>query len=146
MIIAENLIIQRPLFQFITTFNNFDLGKVVWEQYQKFAIPTIENSTKALEQAIYVIPTFTPVEAAKQHDTIRIVTSNINSLRAIIEKENDAEFLQFKNASLAFFTVLEQVEYELDKAANQTDSTRAVFHHMTRTRKNPAIIKHLNKN
>lgn len=145
MVQAENLIIQRPLFQFITAFNNFSLGKVVWEQYQKFAIPTIENSTKALEQAVYVVPTFTPIEAANQHKTIRIVTSNVKSLRTLIEQEKDVEFLQFKDATLAFFRVLEQIEYELDKAANQEDSTRAVFHHMTRTRKNPAILKHLSK-
>ena len=143
MVQTENLIIQRPLFQFITAFNNFSLGKVVWEQYQKFAVPAIENATKGLEQAVYVIPTFTPLEAANQHKTIQIVTSNVKPLRKVIEEENNIEFLQFKDASLAFFAVLEQIEYELNKAANQADSTRAVFQHMTRTRRNPAIVKHL---
>ena len=142
---AENLIIQRPLFQFITAFNNFNLGKVVWEQYQKFAIPAVENATKSLEQAVYVIPTFTPLEAEEQHRTIRIVMSNVKQLRSLIEEERDVEFIQFKEATLSFFLVLEQIEYELDKAANQADATRAVFHHMTLTRKNAAIIKHLSK-
>lgn len=145
MLVAENLIIQRPLFQFVTAFNNFSLGKVVWEQYQKFAIPTIENAIKALEQAIYVIPTFTPDEATNQHRTIQIVTSKVKSLRTVLEDENEEQFRQFKNASLAFFAVLDQVEKELDKAASQADNTRSVFHHMTRTRKNPAIGKYLQK-
>lgn len=143
MVVAENLIIQRPLFQFITAFNNFSLGKIVWEQYQKFAIPTIENATIALEQSVYLIPTFTPEEAAKQEAIIQVLTSNVKNLRESIEGENDEEFAQFKNASLSFFCILDQIEKELYKAANQTDTTRAVFHHMTRSRKNPAFAKYI---
>lgn len=145
MVQAENLIIQRPLFQFITTFNNFSLGKVVWDQYQKFAIPAIENATKSLQHAVYVIPTFTPVEADEQRKTIQILTSSIKPLRSIIEKEENEQFSQFKEATLSFFAVLELIQLELDKATNQQDTTRAVFHHMTRTKKNPAIIKYLSK-
>ncbi len=143
--VAENLIIQRPLFQFITAFINFDLGKMVWDQYQKFAIPTIENSTKSMEMAVLEIPTFTPLEAANQYKTIQILTSKVRPLRSLVENENNEEFLQFKEASMAFFTVLEKIERELEKAANQADSTRSIFHYMTQSRKNPAIIKHLSK-
>lgn len=143
MVVSENLIIQRPLFQFITAFNNFSLGKVVWEQYQKFAVPAIENATLSLEQAVSLISTFTPEEAAKQKEIIQTVTSSVKPLLELIEGEKAEEFEQFRNASLAFFYILEQIEKELDKAASQEDTTRAVFHHMTRSRKNPAIIKYL---
>ncbi|NBV68998.1 MAG: hypothetical protein EBR74_10725 [Flavobacteriia bacterium] len=143
MIVSENLVIQQPLFQFITAFNNFSLGKVVWEQYQKFAVPTIENATLSLEQAVNIIPTFTPAEAIKQKEIIQAVTSNVKPLLEFIEAEKAEEFSQFRNASLAFFCILEQIEKELDKAASQDDTARAVFHHMTRSRKNPAILKYL---
>lgn len=141
--VAENLILQRPLFQFITAFNNFSLGKVVWEQYQKFAIPTIENATLALEKAIDVIPAFTPEEANSQKEFIQAVTANVKPLLSAIEAEQSADFAQFRNASLAFFYVLDQIEKELTKAASQADSGRAAFHQLTRTRKNPAIRKYL---
>lgn len=143
MVTAENLIIQRPLFQFITAFNNFNLGKVVWEQYQKFAVPAIENAALSLEEAVSVIPTFTPEEAAKQKEVIGLLTAKVNPLRELIEVENGEDFAQFKNASMAFFHVLEQIEKELDKATSQSDTTRAVFHHMTLSRKNPAFNKYL---
>jgi hypothetical protein len=143
MVVGENLVIQRPLFQFITAFSSFNLGKIVWDQYQKFAVPTIENATISLEQAVNLIPTFTPAEASSQKATIEVLTSSIKPLREFIENENDEEFAQFKNASLAFFYILEQIEKELDKAANQEDATRAVFHHMTRSRKNPAFGKYI---
>ena len=143
MVRAENLILQKPLFQFVSAFNSFSLGQVVWEQYEKFAIPTIKNSTKALNKALDFVPTFSPEEAKDQLKFIKVLTSKVSSLRKTVVAENDDEFAQFKNATLAFFLVLDKIEIALEKAANQSDSTRAVFHHMTRFRKNPAIGKYL---
>lgn len=143
MIMSENLVIQRPFLQFITTFNGFNMGEIIWEQYQQFAIPKMESAIQELRKTLDIIPTFTPDEANNQLNIIKLVLPQVDGVRSKLESINDIEFAQFKSVSLSFFSLLEQIERELQKAAAQKDSTRAVFHHMTRTRKNPAVGKYL---
>jgi hypothetical protein len=140
---SENLVIQRPFLQFITTFSGFNMGEMIWEQYQQFAIPKMENAIQELRKTLDIIPTFTPEEAKSQLNIIKLVLPQVDGVRSKLEPITDVEFAQFKSVSLSFFSLLEQIERELQKAAAQQDSTRAVFHHMTRTRKNPAISKYL---
>jgi hypothetical protein len=135
--------IQRPLFQFLTIFNSFSIGKAVWEQYQQFAIPKIENATKEFAELSFSIPLLTPLEAAEQLEIIKKVLLPISSLRKKIEQEQGADFQQFKTASLNFFSQLDHVSSQLVKASQQSDNVRAIFNHMVQNRKNPAIAKYL---
>jgi len=143
MMLTADLFIQRPFFQFVSAFSTFNIGEMVWEQYEQFAIPTIENANRELQATLDVIPTLTPEEAKSQLNTIGLVLPKLGSLRENLNSINDREFEQFKSVSLAFFSSLDQVEKELRKAAEQQDATRAVFQHMTRHRKNPALGKYL---
>lgn len=135
--------IQRPLFQFLTIFNTFNIGEVVWEQYQQFAIPKIENATKEFSELSYSIPLLTPLEAAEQLSIIKKVMQPIAPLRKQIEEEQGEDFQQFRKATLSFFLQLDHVNNQLVKASQQNDTVRAVFNHMVQNRKNPAIAKYL---
>jgi hypothetical protein len=139
----DSISIQRPLFQFLTVFNSFNIGEVVWEQYQQYAIPKIENATKEFAELAYSIPMLTPSEAAEQLSVINKVILPVSSLKKKIEEEEDADFQQFKRAVLSFFSQLDHVSNQLIKASQQDDNVRAVFNHMVQNRKNPAIAKYL---
>lgn len=141
--VADSISLERPLFQFVTAFSGINVGRVVWEQYQQFAIPKIENSTKELANITPGISALTPSEAAELLKTIQSVIPKVDGVRKMIEPENGEDFRQFKSVALSFFNQLDYAVIELTKAANQSDNVRAVFHHMVINRKNPAITKHL---
>lgn len=141
--LTADLFIQRPFFQFVSAFSTFNIGEMVWEQYEQFAIPAIENANRELRATLEVIPTLTPNEAESQLKMIGLVMPQVRSLRERLSTITDSEFEQFKAVSMASFDTLDQVEKELRKAAEQQDGTRATFQHMTRHRKNPALGKYL---
>jgi hypothetical protein len=142
-ITIDPITLQRPLFQFLTVFNGYNLGQVVWEQYQQFAVPKIENATKDFAELVNIIPLLTPKEASDQLSLIGKVIPMISELRSRIEKEKGEDFQQFKTVTLGFFAQLEHVNEELIKASNQSDNARSAFHYTAAFRKNPAMAKYL---
>ncbi len=139
----DSITIQRPLFQFLTIFNGFNIGKAVWKQYEQFAIPKIENATKEFAALSNSVALLTPLEAAEQLEVISKATLPIAYLREKIEKEEDADLQQFKIATLSFFSQLDHINGQLLKASQQSDNVRAIFNNMVQNRKNPAIAKYL---
>lgn len=140
---AADLLIQRPFFQFVSAFSGFNFGEMVWEQYEQFAIPAMENANRELRATLDIIPTLTPEEAQGQLRMIGLVMPQMRSLQERLSAITDLEFQQFRTVSRSSFETMEQVEKELLKAAGQQDATRAIFQHMTRHRRNPAMAKYI---
>ena len=141
---ADSILLEEPLFQFFTILNSIsDIGEIVWGEYEQYSIPKIETATKELTDHAHILPQLSREEAAHQLSLTQKIIKPFSELRKKMEKEERADHLQFKNAVLDFFIQLDHIEKQLAKAADQADNVRAVFHHMTHNRKNPAISKYL---
>lgn len=119
----------------------------IQEDYLSLAIPLLEQSILRLKRHIPRIAENTNVSAANTLKILTIINSPLTpAIRKKLQSKNDhPEFERFSQAALDFFSVMELVQSELQKAANQKDNVRAGFHYMSRTRPNPAIARHYSK-
>ncbi len=133
--------LQKIVFQTMGTFAG--IRQMVWNQYQAYAIPRIEEATKLLKKEIRYLAELTPEQAQTDLEFMKAFSEAITNAQREIETIQDPEFERFRKASMEFFSVLIDIKSGLTKAASQKDSVRASFHYMSRTKKNPAIAKYL---
>ena len=139
--------LERTLFQTLGAFSGVfatsSITEFVWEKYQAFAIPRLEEATYQLKKELPFIAECTPDIAVRDLEFLKAISAPIMGFQQKIESITDADFERFRKAALAFFNILLELKSELKKASEQNDNVRASFHYMTRTRKNPAFAKYL---
>ncbi len=68
---TQSLNIQNSLFQFVTVVNTANVKDLLWEQYQKFAIKSIQKATKSLQKSLIIIPCLTVEQANEEKKVFR---------------------------------------------------------------------------
>ncbi len=68
---TQSLNIQNSLCQFVTVVNTANVKDLLWEQYQKFAIKSIQKATKSLQKSLIIIPCLTVEQANEEKKVFR---------------------------------------------------------------------------
>jgi len=121
--------------------SSFNIAETIWENYEKFAITKIKDSTIKLRGSVYYLNDLTPSQAAKEAKTLSPFIPVLAKLRAAIEPHEDHEFREFKIAAVDFFDTVDFLfanlqdiadvhsSYELSKPILATDWDRSEDEH-----------------
>lgn len=104
--------------------SGFNISDKVWNQYQRFAVPKIMESTMKLRGALYYVKDFSPKQAAEELEHIADAVSILQTLRVSVAEMDFPEFKMFKKAAMDFFNAVDELQSALEDVAEVHHSYR----------------------
>jgi hypothetical protein len=102
-----NLTYTASILESFGVISSFNFAETIWETYEKFAIPKIKESTVKLRGSLYYLKELTPIQAAKEVNSIRSLIPVLVQLRTVIEPVETKEFKEFKITALDFLDTVD---------------------------------------
>jgi len=102
-----NLTSSTNIFESLSVLSSFNLAETIWEKYEKFAVPKIEESTLKLRGTLYYLKDISPKEANKELKMLNPIIPILCKLRSMIEPIDDREFHNFKITAMEFFDTVD---------------------------------------
>lgn len=115
---VHNLKYSTSIFESLSVLSGFSLAETIWEKYEKFAVPKIEESTLKLRGTLYSLKGVSPKKASKELKVLNPIIPILCKLRCMIEPIGDKEFHTFKMAAIDFFDTVDFLQDNLQDIAN----------------------------
>jgi hypothetical protein len=87
--------------------SSFNIAESIWENYEKFAISKIKESTLKLRGSLYYLKDLKPAEANKEAYAISPLIPVLAKLKTLIEPIENKEFQEFKTTAIDFFDTVD---------------------------------------
>lgn len=107
-----------PIFDTFGVLSSFSLAEPIWNKYEVYAIPKIEDATIKLRGSLYYLKGLTPEQAHKEIKSIEPLIPIMSKLRNMFEPIVDQEFQDFKSAAIEFFNMVDLLHNNLQDIAN----------------------------
>lgn len=105
----HNLTYTASIFESLGMLSSFNAADAVWEQYEHFAVPKMEESTIRLRGAMYYLKEMSAKDAERELGILALLTPALQKLSRDIESIEDKRFQRFRAAALEFISTTDQL-------------------------------------
>lgn len=119
---SYNLSYSANICESLGVLSSFSLSQTVWNKYEKFAVPKIEETTLKLRGSLYYLKDISAKEALAEVNALNQLVPILNQLRDKIEPIDDKEFHNFRVAAIEFFDTVELLNSNLHNVASVSSS------------------------
>lgn len=110
------------IFDTLGVLSSVNFAGKIWEQYEKYAISKIKDSTFILRGYLYYLKDFSPTQANKELYSIRSIIPVLLDLRRVIENIEDREYRNYKVAAIEFLDTVDFLYSNLQDIADVNSS------------------------
>ena len=90
--------------------SGFNLAENIWDKYEQFAIPKIEESTIKLRGSLFYLKEISPKEALTELTILDQIIPILLKLRINLETIDTKEFRNFRKVAIEFFDTVDLVQ------------------------------------
>ncbi len=102
--------------------SSFNLANAIWSNYERYAVPKIEESTIKLRGSLFYIKDLTPTQAKKEIIYLEQVLPLFSSFKEKFENIEGEDFRRFQKTVLEFYEAIYLFYNNLQDIANVNDS------------------------
>lgn len=113
----HNLTYSTTIFDTFSVLSSFNLAESIWDKYEKYAIPKIEDATIKLRGALFYIKDLTPKQAEKELKTLNQIIPVLYKSKEMLSSIEDKAFQNFKNTTIEFFDTVDLLHNNLQDIA-----------------------------
>jgi hypothetical protein len=114
----QNLMYTGNILETFTVLTSFNFGKNIWESYEKFALPKLEDATIKLKGILFDINKISPQQAQVELQALDQLIPIVQQIKTIIESIDDKKFYTFKEKSLEYLDTVELLYSNLQEIAH----------------------------
>ena len=90
-----NLTFSSSIFESLGVLSTFNIVETIWDDYERFAIPKVKESTLKLRGSLYYLKDLSPKEAGKELNILNPIMPILSTVRNIIEPLQDKDIQDF---------------------------------------------------
>lgn len=113
-----NLTYSTGILESLGVLSSFHIAETIWEEYEKFALLKIKDSTIKLRGSLYYLKDLTPSQATIELNSISPLIPVLSKLRTVIEAVDNRGFRDFQTAALDFFDTVDFLYTNLQDIAD----------------------------
>lgn len=114
---VHNLTYSTNILDTFSVLSSFSLAESIWDKYEKYAIPKIEDATIKLRGSLFYIKDLTPKQAEKELKTLNQIIPVLYTSKEMLSSIEDKEFQSFKNTAIEFFDTVDLLHDNLQDIA-----------------------------
>tara|TARA_R110001592_G_scaffold275745_1_gene542839 strand:+ start:998 stop:1429 length:432 start_codon:yes stop_codon:yes gene_type:complete len=114
---VHNLTYSTNILDTFSVLSSFNLAESIWDKYEKYAIPKIEDATIKLRGSLFYIKDLTPKQAEKELKTLNQIIPVLYTSKEMLSSIEDKEFQNFKNTAIEFFDTVDLLHDNLQDIA-----------------------------
>lgn len=114
---VHNLTYSTNILDTFSVLSSFNLAESIWDKYEKYAIPKIEDATIKLRGSLFYIKDLTPKQAEKELKTLNQIIPVLYTSKEMLSSIEDKEFQSFKNTAIEFFDTVDLLHDNLQDIA-----------------------------
>lgn len=114
---VHNLTYSTNILDTFSVLSSFNLAESIWDKYEKYAIPKIEDATVKLRGSLFYIKDLTPKQAEKELKTLNQIITVLYKFKEMLNAIEDKEFQDFKNTAIEFFDTVDLLHDNLQDIA-----------------------------
>lgn len=114
---VHNLTYSTNILDTFSVLSSFNLAESIWDKYEKYAIPKIEDATIKLRGSLFYIKDLTPKQAEKELKTLNQIIPVLYTSKEMLSSVEDKEFQNFKNTAIEFFDTVDLLHDNLQDIA-----------------------------
>jgi hypothetical protein len=114
---VHNLTYSTNILDTFSVLSSFSLAESIWDKYEKYAIPKIEDATIKLRGSLFYIKDLTQKQAEKELKTLNQIIPVLYTSKEMLSSIEDREFLDFKNTAIEFFDTVDLLHDNLQDIA-----------------------------
>lgn len=114
---VHNLTYSTNILDTFSVLSSFNLAGSIWDKYEKYAIPKIEDATIKLRGSLFYIKDLTPKQAEKELKTLNQIIPVLYTSKEMLSSIEDKEFQNFKNTAIEFFDTVDLLHDNLQDIA-----------------------------
>jgi hypothetical protein len=114
---VHNLTYSTNILDTFSVLSSFNLAESIWDKYEKYAIPKIEDATIKLRGSLFYIKDLTPKQAEKELKTLNQIIPVLYTSKEMLSSIEDKEFQNFKNTAIEFFDTVDLLHNNLQDIA-----------------------------
>lgn len=114
---VHNLTYSTNILDTFSVLSSFSLAESIWDRYEKYAIPKIEDATIKLRGSLFYIKDLTPKQAEKELKSLNQIITVLYTLKETLNSIEDKEFKDFKNTAIEFFDTVDLLHDNLQDIA-----------------------------
>ncbi|PIQ14837.1 MAG: hypothetical protein COW67_11600 [Flavobacteriales bacterium CG18_big_fil_WC_8_21_14_2_50_32_9] len=97
--------------------SSFNFAESIWDKYEKYAIPKIQDATIKLRGSLFYIKDLTPKQAEKELKSLNQIIPVLYKSKEMLSSIKDKEFQDFKSAAIEFFDTIDLLHDNLQDIA-----------------------------
>lgn len=114
---VQGLSYSNSLFEPLAVISSFNMVEAVWDRYQKFAIPKIQEGTLTIRGSLHYLKELTPKQAQKELVQVDAIIPMYAKLRVMMDEIDEPEFNKFKMAVTELFEAIDLLHEGLQDVA-----------------------------
>lgn len=114
---VHNLTYSTNILDTFSVLSSFNLAESIWDKYEKYAIPKIEDATIKLRGSLFYIKDLTPKQAEKELKTLNQIIPVLYTSKEMLSSIEEKEFQNFKNTAIEFFDTVDLLHDNLQDIA-----------------------------
>lgn len=97
--------------------SSFNFADKIWEKYEQYAIPKIEDATLKVRGSMFYIKDMSPKQAEKELKSLNQLIPILHQFQGVFEANDNHDFKRFKKTVLEFFEALDLLHDNLQDVA-----------------------------
>ncbi|PCJ24518.1 MAG: hypothetical protein COA97_09200 [Flavobacteriales bacterium] len=114
---VHNLTYSTNILDTFSVLSSFSLAESIWDRYEKYAIPKIEDATIKLRGSLFYIKDLTPKQAEKELNSLNQIITVLYTFKEMLNSIEDKEFKDFQNTAIEFFDTVDLLHDNLQDIA-----------------------------
>lgn len=115
---AHSLSYSTSILDTFSILASFSPAGVIWDKYEKYAIPKIEDATLKIRGSLFYLKDLTPKQAEKELKSLDKIILVLNKYKDMLYSIDDKEYIHFKNVTIEFFNTIDLLHNNLMDIAN----------------------------
>ncbi len=115
---ARSLSYSTSILDTFSILASFSPAGVIWDKYEKYAIPKIEDATLKIRGSLFYLKDLTPKQAEKELKSLDKIILVLNKYKDMLYSIDDKEYIHFKNVTIEFFNTIDLLHNNLIDIAN----------------------------
>ncbi|MCA9750333.1 MAG: hypothetical protein KC414_14585 [Romboutsia sp.] len=115
---AHSLSYSTSILDTFSILASFSPAGVIWDKYEKYAIPKIEDATLKIRGSLFYLKDLTPKQAEKELKSLDKIILVLNKYKDMLYSIDDKEYIHFKNVTIEFFNTIDLLHNNLMDITN----------------------------
>jgi hypothetical protein len=109
----QNLTYSNNILDIFSVLSSFNMAESIWDKYEKYAIPKIEDATIKLRGSLFYTKDLTPKQAEKELKTLNRIIPVLHTSKEMLSSIEDKEFQNFRKVVDEFFLTVDLLHNNL---------------------------------